>query len=75
MSRRVPEDVQSVLCLQGDDCEFARCAEWTVQVPELPVEFDRDRGAGESGPYRQGDIQSGHIIGMLMDGSVWVTKL
>jgi hypothetical protein len=71
----VPEDVQSVLCLQRDDCEISRGAERAVQVPELPIELDRDRGASETGPYRPGDIQSGRIIGMLMDRSVWVTKL
>jgi hypothetical protein len=71
----VPEYVQSVLCLQGDDSEFSRCAEWPVQVAELPVELDSDRGAGETGPYRPGDIQSGGILGMLMDRTVWVTKL
>jgi hypothetical protein len=75
MSRRVPEYVQSVVCLQGDDGEISRCAERAGQVPELPVELDRDGGAGQTRPYRQGDIQPCRIIGMLMDRSVWVTKL
>jgi hypothetical protein len=71
----VTEDVQTLVCVQGDHLKVAALANRPIEIAQLPVELHGNGRLCETGPDRLRNLETGDLVRVLDDLSIWITKL
>jgi hypothetical protein len=66
----VPHHVEELGAGLRDDRDGRAIGNGARKVAELAVDHDRDRGLGEAGTDRAGDVVAGRAVGKLEPGAV-----
>src|SRR5690606_12797551 len=64
-------ELERLLVLAGHDGDRGIALDRRMQIPELAVDADGERGRGETGSDRGRDLGPGNLAVELLDAAVW----